>query len=133
MKSEKGQSLVEIIFSVGVISLVIVGVVSLIVNVVGVKNASLKRKMANELGEIVIEDLLDEKLKTPEVFWQLSDIDSPQVLNGFDGYSYTIDFTQITGGGCRDDVADCAQAVINITWDNGESDLSINRFFSRRI
>jgi len=132
MKSEKGQSLVEIIFSIGVISLVIVGVVSLVVNVIGAKNSSLKRKKASELGEVIIENLLEEKRQDPESFWQLNDVSTPQTITGFDGYSYTIDFTQVTTGDCRDDVSDCADAVIEITWGDNDN-LSINRFFSRRI
>lgn len=140
METERGQSLIEIIFSVGVVSLVMVGVVSLIVNVISTKNISLQRKKATELSNVAVEKLLEDKLRYPETFWQLNDITTPQVVNGFGGYEYTVDFSRIvTTDGCRDKnengetINDCANAAINITWDGGQSSILVNRFFSRRI
>ena len=137
MKSEKGQSLVEIIFSVGVISLVIVGVVSLVVNVIGTKNSSLRRKKAAELGETVVEDLLNQKKSNPGQFWQLVSV-GETTLPGFDGYVYNVGYTEVNNiTGCQKekptDMAKCANAVINIIWDSGKNNLSVTRFFSRTI
>jgi type II secretory pathway pseudopilin PulG len=129
MKNKKGQSVVEIIFSIGVIAIVIVGVVTLIVNVINVKNESLKRKKAGELSDVIVEGLLEKKKTLPDEFWQLTPITSGPV-NGFDGY--TVTFTKVTGNNCRSDINDCANAVINIIWDGGKNNLSVTRFFSRR-
>ena len=127
----------EIIFSVGVISLVIVGVVSLVVNVIGAKNSSLRRKKAAELGETVIEDLLNQKKSNPDQFWHLASI-GETTLAGFDGYFYSIGYTEVNDvSGCQKEssssTARCANAVVNIIWDSGENNLSITRFFSRTI
>ena len=131
MKNKKGQSIVEIIFSIGVIATVIVGVITLVVNVLRVKNTSLKRKQAAAASDIVLEDLLQEKKVSPENFWLLTPVGETPV-DGFEGYVYTVNFTEISGSGCRSDINDCANAVINIIWDNGASNLSVTRFFSRR-
>jgi len=131
MKNKKGQSIVEIIFSIGVIATVIVGVITLVVNVLRVKNTSLKRKQAAAASDIVLEDLLQEKKVSPENFWLLTPV-SETPVDGFECYVYTVNFTEISGSGCRSDINDCANAVINIIWDNGASNLSVTRFFSRR-
>ncbi len=129
MKNNRGQSVVEIIFSIGVIAIVIVGVITLVVNVLNVKNTSLKRKKATELVDIVVEDLIQKKKTDPENFWLLSPIGETSV-NDFNGYIYTVGFTEVSGSGCRSDINDCANAVINVTW--GDESLSVTRFFSRR-
>ena len=131
MKNKKGQGIVEIIFSIGVIALVIVGVVTLVVNVMSVKSKSLKRKMAADLSEVVVENLLQQKRDTPNEFWALNNIGETSAV-GFDGYTYTVGFTEVSGVGCSSDRNDCANAIINITWDEGESRMSVTRFFSRR-
>lgn len=131
MKNKKGQSIVEIIFAIGVIAVVIVGIISLIVNVIGTKNAALKRKTATDLGEVVVEQLVQKKLMSPDQFWELSNIGETNV-DGFDGYNYSVTFTKVTGDGCREEVNDCVNAKIDIVWDNGKNNLSITRFFSRR-
>lgn len=131
MKNKKGQGIVEIIFSIGVIAIVVVGVVTLIVNVMNVKSKSLRRKTAVDLSEVIVENLLQKKKDSPDQFWTLNSI-GETTLSGFDGYVYTVGFTEISGVGCSSNVNDCANAIINIIWDNGESNMSVTRFFSRR-
>ena len=132
MKNNSGQSLIEMVFSVAVVSVVIVGVVSLMANTMGVKNKSLDRKKAAELGNIVVEELVEEKLQDPTSFWKLTN-SSNQSKTGFEGYVYSITFTKVVSDGCRTDINDCADAVINITWNSGVDSLSVARFFARRI
>ena len=131
MKNNKGQSIVEIVFSVGVIAIVVVGVITLVVNVIRVKDTSMKRKRAIEFSEVIVENLLQKKKTVPEEFWLLTPINETSMSN-FEGYVYTVGFTEVSGNGCRDDINDCANAIINITWDEGSTNLSITRFFSRR-
>jgi len=131
MKNNNGSGVVEIIFSIGVIAVVIVGVVTLVVNVMSTKSKSLKRKMAIDLSEIVVESLLQKKKNSFNEFWLLNPIGETSV-SGFEGYVYTVGFTEVSGDGCLNSQNDCANAVINITWDEGESSMSVTRFFSRR-
>ncbi len=131
MKNNNGSGVVEIIFSIGVIAVVIVGVVTLVVNVMSTKSKSLKRKMAIDLSEIVVENLLQKKKNSFNEFWSLNSIGETS-MPGFEGYVYTVGFTEVSGVGCSDGINDCANAVINIMWDGGESSMSVTRFFSRR-
>jgi len=133
MKTERGQSLVEIIFAIGVIAVVIVGVISLMVNVIGIKTTSLKRKRATEMGNVVVEELLQKKMLNPDEFWDLVPI-TGGTLPGFEQYSYNVGFSQVVipDHSCRSSVNDCVNAIIDIFWDSGGSSLSVTRFFSRR-
>lgn len=133
MKTERGQSLVEIIFAIGVIAVVIVGVISLMVNVISIKTTSLKRKRATEMGNVVVEELFQKKMLNPDEFWNLVPI-TGGTLPGFEQYSYNVGFSQVVIPDqiCRSSVNDCVNAIIDIFWDSGGSSLSVTRFFSRR-
>jgi len=131
MNNQKGQGLIEIIFAVGVLIVVITAVVSLIVKTTGIKSLAIQRKRASEMGEVVIENLMNNK-KNDATFWQLNDVTSPQTISGYDGYQYVVDFTSTSEGDCSDTVIECANAVITITFGNNQS-LVINRFFSKKI
>ncbi|MCW1949349.1 MAG: hypothetical protein KIH89_002780 [Candidatus Shapirobacteria bacterium] len=136
MEDKKGQSVVEIIFSIGVITIVIVGIVSLVVNVINTKTNSLKRKSASEMGNILVENWIKEKTLRPDYFWGL--VESESRLSGsspeFAGYTYEVGFTAVVNGsiGCHNSPKDCANVIINIFWDSGEGNLSITRFFSKK-
>lgn len=136
MDNKKGQSVVEIIFSIGVITIVIVGIVSLVVNVINTKTNSLKRKTASEMSGVLVENWINEKILRPDYFWGL--VESGSKLSGtlpdFVGYTYEVGFTGVVnaGIGCRDTPKDCANVLINIIWDNGANNFSVTRFFSKK-
>lgn len=132
MITEKGQSLVEVIFSVGVMVLVITGVVSLIVKTTSLKTLAGQRKKASEMTEVIIENQLSRKKTDPDNFWILNDITSGQTLTGYDGYTYTIDFELVTGSGCSTTVNECANANITVNWGDNQN-LTVKRFFSKKI
>ena len=131
MKSQRGQGLIEIIFAVGVLVVVITAVVSLITKTTGLKTLSAQRKVANEMGNVVVEILIDKKNNDSANFWQLADITTPQTVAGYDGYQYTVDFMPVNSGNCSSTTNECANALITISWGKNQT-LIINRFFSKK-
>ena len=129
---QKGQSLVEVIFSVGILVIVITAVISLIVKTTSIKSAELQRKKASEMSSVVVEKLLESKKNDPDVFWQLNDITTAQVIEGYDGFSYVVDFTPSSEGNCSSTEVECADAVVTINWGNAQS-FTVTRFFSKKI
>jgi Tfp pilus assembly protein PilV len=126
-----GQSLIEMVFSIGVLVTVIVGVVSLMVKTTAVKTTTNTRKKASEMTGVIIEKLLEDKTNDPDKFWQLNNV-SPSQLPGYEGYRYTVVFDVVTGNNCSSTVVECADATVEVVWGNNEK-LTVKRFFSRRI
>jgi len=54
-QNSKGQSLIDLIFSVGIIVLVLSGVVVLMVNSVSTKTKGFDRKTASRMADVVME------------------------------------------------------------------------------
>ena len=126
MATEKGISIIEIIFSIGVIVLVITGVVSLMVKSTGLKTNTLQRKKASEVAEMVIENLVNQKNNDRDGFWSLT-----PTLGVIENYTYDVGYTQVTTGLCSDIApATCVNAIINIGWGNSQT-LTVKRFFSK--
>ncbi len=125
-RTKLGQSMVEIVFSIGVIGLVVTGAVFLVTNSVGVKNRSFERKKAAEMSEVVVESLINQKLNNSSDFWNLSVI-SGETLPSFDGYNYSVDYNS-EGLSC----SDCTNAIIKINWGD-EKVFETVRFFSKLV
>lgn len=135
-----GQSLVEVVFSIGVIILVLTAVISLVVASLHSRTSGYDRKKAAELGQVVMEKLVAERQQNPDDFWDVGSsfwIDNrgtTQVMSGYSGYNYAIDFTQRidVGGSCPVTPFKCADAAIGVGY---SSDMTKNvvftRFFSR--
>lgn len=132
IKREKGQSLIEVIFSVGILVIVITAVISLIVKTTGIKSLELQRKKASEMSSVVVEQLLEDKKNNPDGFWQLNDMTTPQTIEGYDGFSYMVDFDQSSEGDCSDTEVECANATIVISWGNNQT-FTVTRFFSKKM
>lgn len=131
MATEKGLSIIEIIFSIGITVLVITGVVSLIVQSTGVKTDASQRKKASEVAQKVIEDLVDQKNNDRENFWKLTPILSGTLDEYSYEYTYTVGFTQIDTDGCSvpPSAPTCVNAIINIGWGDSQT-LVVQRLFS---
>lgn len=119
-----GQSLIEVVFSIGVIALVITGSVILIVSAVGLKNSGFQRKRATEMAELVVENLIDQKENNGDSFWNL-EAKSDEELSGFEGYKYSVGYDS-TGLSC----SNCTNATVTINWGN-DQELKVNRFFAK--
>lgn len=128
MKNNKGQSLIEVIFSMGVVILVLVGVVMLMVVTAKAKRIASERQKAIELSQLMIEEtVLYSKNKTLE-FWEKvsggNEI-TTSVCSNFSNYSCHI---QYSSSDC--DKKKC-KLIFNITWEEGSQTLSVERLFSR--
>lgn len=138
----KGQSIVELIFAVGIIVLVVTGLVALSVNNINSKSRGFDRKKATELSQLVMENLIDQKKNKPDEFWQLIGLTNQTwPTTEFKSYVYSIGYTNITNSinlKCGlNDTFDCAQAVVWVGWSGGTNVGSsyaviFNRFFSRQ-
>jgi Tfp pilus assembly protein PilV len=126
METEKGVSIIEIIFAIGVTVIVIAGVVSLMVKSTGTKTNSLQRKKASEVAEMVIEDLMKLKNSSSNSFWDLGPISDVK-----DNYNYNVEFVPSTVGTCRTSPPwTCTEATITIDLGASQS-LVVKRFFSK--
>ncbi len=142
MTNNKGQSMIEMLFSVAIITIVLGGVVILMLNVIASRTKGMDRKKATRLAELTIERLISEKNDNPDLFWTLSPISNQTTTDDeFSNYSYSIGYTNIANDAnypkCGLNnlgvaVTSCAEAVINVTWQgkNPES-ISFNRFFTK--
>ena len=70
-KRERGQSVIEVVFSVGVLVLVLGGVTTLLIKSVSGRTEGFDRKKATELAEVVIEGLVAEKRNNPDSFGRI--------------------------------------------------------------
>ncbi len=132
MNKKNGQSLVEVVFAIAVIGLTLSGVISLLIYSVGSRTKSFDRKKATELGEKVMEQLVNEEKNDPLAFWLLTN--RPGLVDGeFGGYVYSIGFTNVANGStCGVGRTDCAEVVVGVGWSGATSQsLYFNRFFSR--
>lgn len=124
MKNNKGQSLIEVLFSITVVVLVLTGVVTLMVKVLNVRGeASLKNK-ASDLSTIIIENQIKEKNNNPSTFWVQSSA-TDQTMDGFTGFTgFTYDISKTF------DINNDLNVMITIKWE--DQTLKVERFFSRK-
>lgn len=128
MKNNKGQSLVDVIFSMGIVVLVLTGVIILVVSTAKVKRLAFERQKAVELSQLLIEYKILESKNDPSGFWNdgsygintkpVSDFGSD-----FSGYSYTINHDI----GCNNQ---SCKMIFTINW--SDQSLLVERFFSRK-
>ena len=130
MKNKKGQSLIEVIFSMGVVILVLVGVVMLMVVTAKAKRIAWERQKAIELSQLLIDESVnlfkDEDYSLN--FWNNSigldgTTGSNTTHDGFPGYLYHISYVDCNSNSCK--------FVFTITWGDSQS-LSVERVFSRK-
>ena len=119
----KGQSLVELVISIGVIMLVLAGTVSLVIFSIGKRNRSFDRDKASRLAQVIVERLVESKKNDAETFWNLEEVTNDS-LDGFDGYLYSIEYSVECDG-------DCVEATVTINWQGGDEELQFNRFFAK--
>jgi len=120
MKNNKGQSLIEILFSITVVTLVLTGVVSLMVKVLNVRGEASLRQKASNLSTIIIENQVKEKENTPSNFWNNS-LPPGQTLVGFDGFTYDVGKTSI---------GQDLNVVVTVKW--ADQTLTVQRYFSKK-
>lgn len=128
----KGNTLVEAVFGIAVIALALSGVVSLAVKSLGVKTKVYDKKRSVELAGIVMETITADRVSRPESFWSLTNL-SGQTYVGFDGYTYSVDYENVTTNGCGVGKTDCANVTVRVMWQSDASQYSeFVKFFTRR-
>lgn len=132
--NQRGQSLIEVIFAIGIIMMVISGVVFLIISTLGAKTKSYDRKKAIEISQNEIETMVQKKTSDAVTFWDLSSAYwISQGQNKVDGdYTYSTTATQFSGSGCSAVVVECLNAKVTVSWKNGQMVESFNRFFTKK-
>jgi hypothetical protein len=126
MKHNKGQSIVDMIFSIGIITLVLTGVVVLIVSTAKLKRISLERQKAVELSQLLIEKKTLYIKENKSDFWDnISSL--PDEINSndsnFPGYSYDVVYSGCNSTSCK--------VVFTVKWGDNQS-LSVEKFFSKQ-
>ena len=128
MKNKKGQSLIEIVFSICIVILVLTGVAVLTVSTNKAKTLSSEREKAIELSQLLIENKLSDIKINGSNFW--SGIGRENKMNqsyqGFDGYSYDVQYGD-SGRICND--KNCV-VIFTVKWGDNQS-LSVERLFSK--
>lgn len=126
---EIGQSIIEMVFAIGILGLVLTGVVALVVKSSGGQTKTNLRDKAVMLGSMVIEEMVALSKNDPSVFWQKSDVEEGY-KEGFEGFSYSIVFTDITSGNCT--ASTCVEVDVTVKWrEKEEMSVSFSRFFQR--
>lgn len=130
----KGQGIIEVVYSVGILGLMLTGVVILMLMVVASKKNDFDRKKANELGTIVMEELIDNSKNDVIGFWSLVNL-TGKTKPEYVGFTYSVGFTNITANATYPNcglagVTNCAEVNIKIDW-QGKNPQSVffNRFF----
>lgn len=134
LKRREGQSLIEVVFSIGVIMVVMSGVVFLIISTLGAKTKSYDRKKAVEISQNEIEGMVQTKMSDGTSFWNIGSAYwvamGQNKVNG--DYTYNVSVSQFSGSGCSAVVLECLNAKVNVTWKNGAVIENFNRFFTKK-
>lgn len=126
MKNNKGQSLIDVIFSIGIVVLVLTGIIVLVVSTAKVKRMTFERQKAVELSQLLIEDKVLEIKNNSAIFWDGDKSNqSDKTYTGFDGYLYDVEYEN---GNC--DTQKC-NIIFTVKWGNTQ-ELSVERLFLRK-
>lgn len=137
-KKMRGQSLIELIFAIGIIVLVLSGLVVLLVKSMGAKTKGFDRKKAVELGEKVVEELIEDKINDPNTFWSGNfwtvNNGVTKTMTGYNNFYYVVYGAQSTAGGCSVARLECVNVAVSIGWSGiiTGQEIELNRFFSRK-
>ena len=128
MKNNKGQSLIDVIFSMGIIVLVLTGVVILVVSTAKVKRLAFERQKAIELSQLLIENKVLESKNDQTTFWNggySNDDKSVSDFGDFSGYQYSIN----PNPSCNNQ---SCNLIFTVKWEGVGKSLSVERLFLRK-
>lgn len=138
-KYKKAQSIVESVFAIGVLGMLLGGAVILIIMGVNNRRVGFDRKKAIEMINILTEELVSKSQNDPEHFWLYENNGvSGLTRDGFEGYTYSIGYTNISGNadypGCGDSgKINCVEVIVTVDWPGKDPQTtSVSRFFSKR-
>lgn len=119
----QGQSLIEVLFAMGVTLLLVTGVVVLATRTLGSKRRVLGRSEAVKIATEAMEDLTIQSENDASVFW---DIDWPGDCPDIEGYDciYSYETPDCPGD------ENCLEATVTVTWIDGEEkNVTLTKFF----
>jgi len=127
MKNKKGQSLIEIVFSICIVILVLTGVAVLTVSTNRAKTLSAERGKAVELSQMLIENKVLEIKNDGNNFWNSANglngtTKSNETRSDFPGYSYDTEYIDCNSGNCK--------IIFTVKWGDNQN-LSVERLFSK--
>jgi Tfp pilus assembly protein PilV len=135
--SQKGQSIVELVFAIVLLILFITGAVMALITAVSTRGESLARKKAARLAETVMEEITGQKVNNSEDFWknQISSTPSPVTE---EGYTYQISYSLVGNSGtypnCAISSKNCVNAKVTVTWKRKtDSQLELKKFFGKGV
>lgn len=136
---QQGQSILEVVFAIGLISLVTGGVTLLILTTLQNRSKEIDRKKMVEMSELIIENVIDKKINEPASFWNSNSsfwqsYQNSKTLpdNNFQYFYYSANISQDTRPGCGLSTWECVNVVVNIGDSRTGNNQTFNRFFSRQ-
>lgn len=126
-KKKSGQSLVEVVVSIGIVILITSGVVALLVNVLGGRTKSFDRKKATELAQKVVETMVADKNQQGNYFWSgtywTGKYLGQKVDVNYVGYFYNVTTTF--------PYADGVEAKVVVGWVGTSDTVTVSRLFTK--
>lgn len=124
---KKGQGIVEVVFSIGIVLLILSGVVILMVNTFGAKNKGFDRKKATQLAQMIIEEKVAERDNETETFWNNIDNGNTEEgltkEDGFLGYFYDVTYRKDGDNGGR--------VIVEVKMEGRDEAVTFERFFAK--
>lgn len=126
MNNKKGQSLVDVVFAIGMVVLVLTGVVVLMVSTAKMKRLSLERQKAVELSQRLIEDQTLNIKKDPSFWSNLSSLTdkSGQTDPNFPDYTYDVGYSGCVDPNCK--------ISFSINWGDSPTPLKVEKLYTRQ-
>ncbi len=140
IEMNRGQSLIEVVFAIGLILLVVSGIVSLMLSSLGSRSKGYDRLKAVELSQIVMESMVNEKTTDPSSFWNshstfwTTNMGTTQTNTNYPNYNYTVAANPRNDPGCNNTATamNCMDVVVSVGWSGSQNTESYNQFFSNK-
>jgi len=124
-REERGQSLIEVLFAMGVTVLLVTGVVVLATRTLGSKRRVLGRSEAVKIATEAMEELTILSENNASTFWGVG---RPSSCTSMAGYS--CDYSYDTSPGSCPVGENCLEATVTVTWMDGEKkNVTLIKFF----
>lgn len=128
MENKKGQSLIDVVFSLTILILVLTGVIVLIVSTTKAKTLVSERKKATEFSQKKIENEIEFIKNNTLAFWSNPE-NTPNTQDSvnFPGYTSVITYNCTINGNANDN----CNVIFTVNWGDNQT-LSVTRFFTRQ-
>jgi len=122
----RGQGLIEVLVSVGIVMLILGGVVPLMLISLASKTKAYERKAMVAAAEKKMEEVINEKQNNQSVFWPRIGTNIPSTDSN---YNYVVDYAAHTADGCDDN---CVDVSVTVTMQKDPTKtVTFSRFFAK--